>query len=393
MAHRKHSARAPLTLSVLAIVLFLTLLSWICSDSYTKNEQSLLTQPHFAAMLRGIHDGVYPLSPERTHVPDWQKIPEEEKAPDAGAGENPSAPDTAAGTEPASFTVPPESENEVVPAADYGNADPNYLPPSDFSYAQRTDGIFAPDGTYYPLGEVDESYFSDALFIGDSRTDGLHGYSSLKNTASFLCKDATSILDIDQKSLNFYAPGSDTAQEMTADEALSAAQYGKIYICIGINELGSPFQSCYGAYVRFIQKVRQLQPQAIIYVEAIMHVTKDTAQNSPIINNTGIVARNRALKALANGRDIFYIDMNSAVCDTDGNLIADLSGDGVHLHASAYETWHTFLRQNAALTDSTQSSASQSADTQDTNAQGTDAQSAEAQSADTQAADTQEAGN
>ena len=62
MAHRKHSARAPLTISVLAIVLFLTLLSWICSDSYTKNEQSLLTQPHFAAMLKGFHDGVYPLS-------------------------------------------------------------------------------------------------------------------------------------------------------------------------------------------------------------------------------------------------------------------------------------------------------------------------------------------
>ena len=50
-----------------------------------------------------------------------------------------------------------------------------------------------------------------------------------------------------------------------------------------------------------------------------------------------------AVSTLANGHDIFYIDMNPAFCDEEGNVFSNLTGDGIHLKASAYATWHEFL--------------------------------------------------
>ena len=80
-----------------------------------------------------------------------------------------------------------------------------------------------------------------------------------------------------------------------------------------------------------------------------MHVTEAYTLKNPIYNNINIVQRNQALATLANGRDIFFIDMNSSVCDENGNVYADISYDGVHLKASAYERWHEFLKQNAVV--------------------------------------------
>ena len=58
---------------------------------------------------------------------------------------------------------------------------------------------------------------------------------------------------------------------------------------------------------------------------------------------------NQAIATLANGRNIFYIDMNTDLCDEDGNLKKELTGDGIHLKASACELWHKFLCKNAIV--------------------------------------------
>ena len=52
---------------------------------------------------------------------------------------------------------------------------------------------------------------------------------------------------------------------------------------------------------------------------------------------------------LADQKKIFYIDMNEAVDDEDGNLDKSLSFDGVHLKASSYERWYEFLLHNAIV--------------------------------------------
>ena len=73
------------------------------------------------------------------------------------------------------------------------------------------------------------------------------------------------------------------------------------------------------------------------------------SSTDPVYNNKAIVQRNKAISTLANGRSIFYIDMNADLCDENGDLKQELTGDGIHLKASACELWHKFLRKNAVV--------------------------------------------
>lgn len=77
-----------------------------------------------------------------------------------------------------------------------------------------------------------------------------------------------------------------------------------------------------------------------------MHIGGTMSSTDPIFNNTNLVQRNVAISSLANGRDIFYIDMNPVLVDGDGNLIAEYSNDQIHVKAEYYHLWSDFLRQN-----------------------------------------------
>ena len=105
----------------------------------------------------------------------------------------------------------------------------------------------------------------------------------------------------------------------------------------------------YEKYREILELIRQYQPDALIYIQGIMHVSEEKSSSDSCRNNTVISQRNGAISTLANGRDIFYIDMNPYVCDHNGDLLPEMSGDGIHLKASAYEKWDRFLMENAVV--------------------------------------------
>lgn len=269
--------------------------------------------------------------------PGFETIPETEPADSEEA-------------EPVVYTIPDGVNNPVAPATDYGNTNTAYQAPAGTVFETATSGVFAPDGTFYYLQSVpDDSYFSDALFIGDSRTDGFRDYSSLKDVASFWAKESLSVYNVLDKSLPLYTHGT-WEDSQTLQQVLETHPYGKIYVSMGINEIGMPTTVKYvEKYKALLEMIREAEPDAILYIQGNMHVSKAFSSSDPVTNNVNLVERNAAIATLANGRDIFYLDMNPAVCDENGDLREELTGDGVHLKASAYEKWADFLRQNAIV--------------------------------------------
>lgn len=269
--------------------------------------------------------------------PGFETIPETEPADSEEA-------------EPVVYTIPDGVNNPVAPATDYGNTNTAYQAPAGTVFETATSGMFAPDGTFYYLQSVpDDSYFSDALFIGDSRTDGFRDYSSLKDVASFWAKESLSVYNVLDKSLPLYTHGT-WEDSQTLQQVLETHPYGKIYVSMGINEIGMPTTVKYvEKYKALLEMIREAEPDAILYIQGNMHVSKAFSSSDPVTNNVNLVERNAAIATLANGRDIFYLDMNPAVCDENGDLREELTGDGVHLKASAYEKWADFLRQNAIV--------------------------------------------
>jgi lysophospholipase L1-like esterase len=61
------------------------------------------------------------------------------------------------------------------------------------------------------------------------------------------------------------------------------------------------------------------------------------------IPNTRILALNGQIKSLANSEGVIYLDLYSLFADTNGNLNAELTSDGLHLNAQGYKVWRNAL--------------------------------------------------
>ena len=193
---------------------------------------------------------------------------------------------------------------------------------------------------------VDATYFKDALFLGDSRTVGLSMYvPELSAQATFYAK--TSLTAAHALEQRFVETPLGT---LTPLQALQQTQFRKIYVALGVNELGSgTTESFVQGFAQMLLQIRALQPDAIIYISSIMHVSQKKDEEGGYVNNAVINERNNALSHLADAETIFYIDMNEATDDATGVLQEDLTFDGVHLKAVSYELWYRFLSEHAIV--------------------------------------------
>lgn len=200
--------------------------------------------------------------------------------------------------------------------------------------------------TDYSYQKVDKSYFDDAVFIGDSRTVGMQDYSGLDN-AAFFAKTGLNVYELLEDK---FITDPSTGRQASVAHMMKNYTYGKIYLMIGINELGTgntgTFQK---AYDRVIRKFRKWQPDAVIYIQGIIPVSKAKAKDDPIFNNININDKNVAIAQLADGRNVFYLDVSSKLTDKNGCLKADYTFDEVHMYAQYYELWTNYLMKHAVV--------------------------------------------
>ena len=192
---------------------------------------------------------------------------------------------------------------------------------------------------------VDDSYFDDAVFIGDSRTVGMYEYGGLEETSTFYASTGLTVYNIFDSAI-VSVPGQ--KKKITVEEALSEKQFAKIYLMIGINEMGTgTVESFMKAYGEAVQHLQELQPDAVIYLQAIMKVTTERSEQGDYITNEGIEARNAEIAKLADDRKIFFLDVNPLICDETGGMVASYTYDGVHLKAQYIPIWLDFLKEHA----------------------------------------------
>ena len=189
---------------------------------------------------------------------------------------------------------------------------------------------------------VEMDYFSDALFIGDSRTDGLQIYSGIKG-ATFYCYKGLNIFDMSKRQVVEMNGG-----KYTVVEALEKGpQYKKIYISLGVNELGYPgTDSFYKAFKSFLEEVKSAQPDAIIYLQNLVPVNPEicTQKKQPsYVNNDRVADFNGVFPKLAEECQVALVDVKTALSDENGILPAEATVDGVHFTKAWYQKWLEYL--------------------------------------------------
>ena len=191
--------------------------------------------------------------------------------------------------------------------------------------------------------QAPEGYFNDALFVGDSRTVGMANYAPLDGATYF----ATTGLAAHKVYSVTNEVGSMKGQ--TFSQVLASRTFGKVYVMLGINEIGNNRTATLQQYQDLLSKIRAAQPNAIIIIQANLHVAQSRSSTDAIVNNTQINSFNEAIASFADGVTSFYLDVNPIFDDENGALRAEYTHDGTHPLAKYYKDWDAFLEQHAIV--------------------------------------------
>nr|MCR4923242.1 hypothetical protein [Lachnospiraceae bacterium] len=193
-----------------------------------------------------------------------------------------------------------------------------------------------------PFSQVDDSYFADALFIGDSRLQGFGMYSGLQST--YYCATGFQLYKYETTKVVQTPEG-----KVPIFDALTFDAYTKIYIKVGINELGGNTDSFLSKYGELIAKLRQYEPRAVIYVHAVLPVTAAKSAKDKVHSNEHIKELNSRLQSFAIEQKAYYIDVAPVVSLEDGSLMPEMTFDGIHLKPGYMDIWKEFLKTHAVV--------------------------------------------
>lgn len=232
---------------------------------------------------------------------------------------------------------PDTSETET----DISDETSQSVPPENYDYTK-------------PVPEsapVDISYYDDALFIGDSRTEGFRMFAGLNNATYYSAKGLMASTAFTEP---FVSPdgmnipdGTVTGEDgrLTVAQALEYSGYfGKIYIMLGINELGWTNTDAFiEHYSSLVELAREYHPDACIYVQLIIPVSKSKSDADTVYNNERIGMFNGLIAQMCADEHVYCINTPEAVEDSDGALPEDAGVDGVHMKSYYCELWRDYL--------------------------------------------------
>ena len=195
------------------------------------------------------------------------------------------------------------------------------------------------------LDRVTSEYFDNAVFIGDSITEGIKTYGMMTNS-TVIAATGINISTISSKAVIKTASG-----RITVLDALKQhSDTGKIYVLLGGNGIAwmekDSFIQMYGD---FIKSVRELCPNALIYIQSIFPINEEkfAKHYDSEITNAKINEYNDALLKLAEELDVYYLNVAETISGQDGALSEDATTDGMHIGADYYEKWFNYLKKHA----------------------------------------------
>ncbi|MCI6496006.1 MAG: GDSL-type esterase/lipase family protein [Anaeromassilibacillus sp.] len=209
----------------------------------------------------------------------------------------------------------------------------------------------------YEYTQVDDSYFNDAVFIGDSISYGFELYVTEKHAngetvlgeAQFLTSGSlsygNSLWDVSDESVHPTYNG----EKMKLEDAIAQIKPGKIFILLGTNDV-----ALYGVEQTIanadteISRMLEASPGAEIF---IMSTTpKYSPAESDVdgaLNNADIDALNVAMRQFAVEKGYNFMNIAPLFKDETGGLAADYCSDkegmGIHFTSAAYDIWLDFL--------------------------------------------------
>lgn len=130
-------------------------------------------------------------------------------------------------------------------------------------------------------------------------------------------------------------------------DEITSSKPDKIFLMIGINDIANnnPDSIILHNYRLILNEIQLKSPGTKVYVQSILPTNKKFTQYSRHQNKTEhILYINEKLKKLCSEKKLIYIDVFTALADTDHQLKSQYTNDGLHLMAEGYKVWIEILK-------------------------------------------------
>lgn len=202
---------------------------------------------------------------------------------------------------------------------------------------------------------LQDSYFDDAVFVGDSISLKLKNYVAKQRrrspdffgSAAFLTVGGLGSGNVQLP----ISPGSlhpsYNGEKMMLEDSVAATGAKKMYIMFGMNDI-VPYgvEGAIENLETLIDKILEKSPDLTVAVESVTPILTDKQQRN--LNNTSITEYNELLQELCARRGFEYLDIASQLMDGDGGLVYAYCGDapglGMHLSDAGCVPWIDYLR-------------------------------------------------
>jgi len=209
---------------------------------------------------------------------------------------------------------------------------------------------------------VEDSYFDDVVFIGDSVSLKLQYYVREKRSsepdflggAQFLTAGSFSYINalkpVTEESVHPTYHG----EKMLLEDAVAACGAKKLYIMLGMNDIaGGRYEATIANLKTVMGRIREKAPDVTFYFQSVTPRTEDSEIGS--LNNEIIRGYNEALLHFCEENGYYFIDVYSALCDEMGDLPPEYCSDpvatggmGIHFTNAACKAWIDYLFTHTA---------------------------------------------
>ena len=210
-----------------------------------------------------------------------------------------------------------------------------------------------------PQGGVEDSWFDDAVFIGDSVSLKLKNYVTKQRQANpdflggaqFLTSGSlgsgNALWEISDESVHPAFQG----EKMLLEESVPLTGAKKIYIMLGTNDI-----ALYGIdgsvenMTTLLERILAATPGAQIYIQSATPICEGAEKKQ--LNNANLEIYNEKLQQLCLDKGYTFVNVASVLKDENGFLpreyCSDPDGMGIHFTDVACEIWIDYLRTDAA---------------------------------------------
>lgn len=274
-----------------------------------------------------------------------------EDSPSSSTSEVPSSSETDSSTN--------QNQDPVISAPPISSPDISIAPSNpENTWINDLKGQQDTDYHGYTAEQLDD-YFDDALFVGDSVSNGLKLYTSMYEKGIFsgmtfhtgACYGFNNCLSaVTNKSLHPVYQG----QQRTIWEMISLTNPNKVFIGFGLNDFGcvttNNIKKCLD---KIIANIRAVKPDIQIILLSSGYFTKAGEKYNPSMNDFRVCSRqrdyNQFVLEYCNSLGLDYIDVSNCFADEYGYLDKDLAMDNYcHPHIKHYHMWRDILYGYAA---------------------------------------------